>query len=161
MIERRIERTASGKLRLRLPSEERRLLRSVSEEIRLVVEDDPGHPDLRRLFPPAYRDDPDAEAQYRLLVGDGVAAGRAQALETLHATAERDELSTEEAEAWLTALNDARLVLGTRLDVSEELDWDVDPSDPRAPGLAVYAYLSWLQEQLVAALADGVEPERL
>ena len=157
----RIERTRRGDFRLRLPREERRLLRTVSEELLLLLDADPDDPDLRRLFPPAYGVDPDAEAQYRLLVGDGLAAGRARAHHTVRDTAEREVLTAEQADAWLTALNDARLVLGTRLDVSEEMDWDVDPHDPRAPQLAVYAYLSWLQEQLVAALADGVEPERL
>jgi hypothetical protein len=53
-------------------------------------------------------------------------------------------------------LNDLRLVLGTRLDVTEEMDFDLDPSDPSAAELAVYAYLSWLQEQLVEALAAGL-----
>jgi uncharacterized protein DUF2017 len=39
--------------------------------------------------------------------------------------------------------------------VSEETFLDgLDPDDPRAPELALYAYLSWLQEQLVAAI-DG------
>ena len=42
-------------------------------------------------------------------------------------------------------------MLGTQLDVTEELD-DIDPDDPRAPGLAVYAYLGWLEEDVVAAL---------
>ena len=157
----RIERTPRGEFRLRLPREERRLLRTVSAELLVMLDADPDDPDLRRLFPPAYGDDPEAEAQYRLLVGEGLAAGRARALETVRETAARDLLTAEEANAWLTALNDARLVLGTRLDVSEEMDWDVDPDDPRAPHLAVYAYLSWLQEQLVAALAGAVEPELL
>ena len=61
----------------------------------------------------------------------------------------------EEAQAWLTALNDLRLVLGTRLDVSDEsLLEDLAEDDPRAPELALYAYLSWLQEQLVEALSS-------
>jgi hypothetical protein len=49
-------------------------------------------------------------------------------------------------------------VLGTRLDVQEDmlLD-DLRPDDPRASGLAIYGWLSWLQEQLVAALSAGLE----
>ena len=58
----------------------------------------------------------------------------------------------DEADAWLRALNDARLVLGTRLDITEDFDWDGFESTPRAPELALYAYLSWLQEQLVEAI---------
>ena len=42
----------------------------------------------------------------------------------------------------------------TRLDVQEDtFAEELDQNDPRAPALAVYGYLSWLQEQLVAALS--------
>jgi hypothetical protein len=68
-------------------------------------------------------------------------------------TADQTLLTPEEADAWLRALNDLRLVLGTRLDVGEDFDWDaVGPDHPDAQELALYAYLSWLQEQLVEAL---------
>jgi Domain of unknown function (DUF2017) len=51
-------------------------------------------------------------------------------------------------------LNDARLMLGTRLDVSEETDFGaVDPEDPDAQELAVYAFLTFLQGELVEAVA--------
>jgi hypothetical protein len=71
------------------------------------------------------------------------------------ATAGNERLSADEAEAWLRALNDLRLVLGTRLDVQENSLLDrIDSDDPDAAGLAVYAYLSWLQEQLVEALSE-------
>ena len=55
-------------------------------------------------------------------------------------------------------MNDLRLVLGTRLDVrDDELLERVDPADPRAPALGLYAYLSWLQEQLVEALEADLQ----
>jgi hypothetical protein len=125
------------------------------EELRERVDDEPDHPDLRRLFPPAHAEDPDAEAEYRRLVGSQLDAGRQRAVATVEATLARETLSADEAEAWLRVLNDLRLVLGTRLDVTEEMDFDLDPNDPEAAELAVYAYLSWLQEQLVEALAAG------
>ena len=56
----------------------------------------------------------------------------------------------------LRALNDVRLVLGTRLDVQEDTLLDeLGPDESRAQGLAVYGYLTWIQEQLVAALSPG------
>jgi len=152
----RIKRGRSGELRLRLPSDERDLLHLLCEELRERVGDEPDHPDLRRLFPSAHADDPDAEAGFRRLVGRQLANGRERAVETVQATIERETLTAEEGEAWLTVLNDLRLVLGTRLDVSEEMTFDLDPNDPSAAELAVYAYLSWLQEQLVEALAAGL-----
>jgi hypothetical protein len=152
----RIRRGRGGELKLRLPDDERELLHLLCEELRERVDDEPGHPDLRRLFPPAHADDPEADAEYRRLVGRQLASSRGGALETVRATIARETLSPEQAEAWLTVLNDLRLVLGTRLDVTEQMDFDLDPDDPRAHELAVYAYLSWLQEQLVEALALGL-----
>jgi Domain of unknown function (DUF2017) len=155
---RRIERAPNGAIRLRLPEGERALLRTLRAELQSLLDDNPSDPDLRRLFPPAH-DDPEREAEYRGLVGAQLLAGRARALETLERTVDRGSLSADEADAWLRALNDARLVLGTRLDVTQDMDWDeLDPSDPQTRDLAVYAYLSWLQEQLVEALAAGVDP---
>ena len=155
MFSARIFRTADGLVRLRLAPDERALLRSLPQELRELLDDARDEPDLRRLFPPAY-DDAEEEAEYRRLVGDGLLEGKRRALETVARTAEHETLTPAEADAWLTALNDLRLVLGTRLDVSEEalLD-DVSPHDPRAPQLGLYAYLSWLQEQLVEALSPG------
>jgi Domain of unknown function (DUF2017) len=148
----RIRRGRGGEFRLRLPDDERELLQLLAGELRERVEDEPDHPDLKRLFPPAHADDAAAEAEYRRLVGRQLDDRRGSTLDTFRATIDRETLSVEEAEAWLSVLNDLRLVLGTRLDVTEELDWNVDPSDPRAAELGVYAYLSWLQEQLVEAL---------
>jgi hypothetical protein len=148
----RIRRGRGGNLRLRLPDDERELIELLCEELRARVEDEPDHPDLRRLFPPAHADDPEAEAAYRSLVGSQLDAGRERAVATVQATLGSDTLTVEEAESWLTVLNDLRLVIGTRLDVTEEMSFDLAPDDPRAAELAVYAYLSWLQEQLVEAL---------
>ena len=146
----RMQRTKSGEIRLRLPEEEQVLLREIAASTRelLLDGDDPA---LRRLFPPAY-DDPDLDEEYRELTRRQLAAGREQALDHLEATVDRDVLLPNDADLWLRALNDVRLVLGTRLDVTEDLDWNgLSPQDPRAPELALYAYVSWIQEQLVEA----------
>jgi Domain of unknown function (DUF2017) len=147
-----IERTPEGDFHLRLPRAERDLLRHLRAELEQLLDAAPEDPSLRRLFPPAYDDEAD-ESEYRRLMRDELLGGRRRALRVLEETAGRDRLSPDEAQAWLTALNDLRLVLGTRLDVSEETFLDgLDPDDPRAPELALYAYLSWLQEQLVEAI---------
>jgi hypothetical protein len=122
------------------------------EQLQELLDAAPDDPRLRRLFPPAYEDEAD-EAEYRGLMGDELAAKRRRALLVLEETVDHDRLSPDEAQAWLTALNDLRLVLGTRLDVGEDtLLHGLDPSDPRAPEYALYGYLSWLQEQLVEAI---------
>ena len=144
-----LERTPDGGVLLRLSPEERALLAGLAAELRSQLDGEPREPSLRRLFPPAYADEQDERA-YRELAGGGLLDGRRQALELLAATATSDRLSAEEADAWLRALNDLRLVLGTRLDVQEGTLLD----SPQTPELAIYGYLSWLQEQLVAALSD-------
>jgi hypothetical protein len=149
-----IERTREGDFRLRLPQPERDLLRHLRAELEQMLDAAPEDPSLRRLFPPAYDDEAD-ETEYRRLMRDELLGGRRRALQVLEETAGRDRLNAGEAQAWLTALNDLRLVLGTRLAVTEETFLDgLDPDDPRAPELALYAYLSWLQEQLVEAIGS-------
>jgi hypothetical protein len=55
------------------------------------------------------------------------------------------------------ALNDLRLVLGTRLEVSEDMDEEpFAPDDPRASAFAVYRYLSELQWMVVEALSAAL-----
>ena len=145
----RFHRTANGQIRLRLPPHERGILRELARTTRAQIADTADDPALRRLFPPAY-DDPELDREYQQLTRAQLTTGRERALDLLQETVDRDVLSPQEADAWLRALNDARLVLGTRLDVTEDFDWDaLDPSEPRAPDFALYAYVSWIQEQLV------------
>jgi hypothetical protein len=147
-----IERTPDGDFRLRLSEGERELLRGLPAELRALLEQAPGDPDLRRLRPPAYEDDAESEAEFQRLVGDGLDSERDAALRLLEETAGRERLSAEELDAWLRALGDLRLVLGTRLDVTEETyERPIDSGDPQAYELSVFAYLTWLQEQAVEA----------
>jgi hypothetical protein len=147
------ERGDGGGVELRLSRDERSLLAGLAAELRALLDGTPDDPSLRRLFPPAYDDDDDERA-YRDLMGSELLDGRRAALELVAETLDRDRLSAEEAGTWLRALNDLRLVLGTRLDVQEDtFAAELRSDDPRAPALAVYAYLSWIQEQLVEALS--------
>ena len=148
-----MRRTADGGVELQLGNEERALLLGLAAEVRSLLDDVPDDPALRRLTPPAYEDEADERA-YRDLMGGELLDGRRDALELLARTAGQERLTADEADSWLRALNDLRLVLGTRLDVqedtfAEEPDWN----DPRGQALAVYGYVSWLQEQLVEALS--------
>jgi len=120
-------------------------------------------PVLARLFPDAYADDPEAAGDFRRYTEPGLRARKhaaaTQALAVLDRPPEgrRRErvLSADESMAWLGAINDLRLALGTRLGVEE--DWAeqlaaLDDGDPRALLLAIYDWLSWLQETLVRSL---------
>ena len=73
----------------------------------------------------------------------------------MEATLADPELTEEQLSAWLGAVNDLRLVLGTRLDVSEE-PLDIEADDPDAPAYAVYEYLGFLLSEVVDALTEGL-----
>lgn len=152
----RVKRVRGGRFALRISGAERDVLRSLPAQLRqLITGHDVGaNPDLRRLFPTAYPDDPEKAAEYDAMVRDDLVAQRLAAIDVMERTIDSDRLSEEELLAWLSSINDLRLVLGTRLDVAEDLsELDVTADDPRAESLALYAYLSILEEDAVSALS--------
>jgi hypothetical protein len=153
MGKRSIKRDRKGGYTLHLPPEERELIRSLPAQFREVLQTN--DPDLRRLFPPAYTDDDDANDEYRRLMREELLEGKLAALEIVEQTAGADHLTGEQLEGWLGALESLRLFLGTQLDVSEETyAQELDPDDPSTLALALYGYLSWLQEEAVEALSS-------
>ncbi|MEV5692617.1 DUF2017 domain-containing protein [Micromonospora globbae] len=149
--------------------DEVRVLRKVASEVVGLLTDGFDHSDpvVGRLFPEVYPDDPRSTADFRRYTeGDLKTAKIDQAGAILAAlpgeTGGEVRLDAEAAEAWLRALNDARLAMGVRLeikdgtDLGEELDEAVaeDPTSSRVFQLSVYAYLGYLQESLLNALID-------
>jgi hypothetical protein len=89
----------------------------------------PDDPVLRRLLPDSSLDDPEQAAEFRRLAGSGVRDAKVAAidsvLEDLALLRRQDGgvvVAPERAQAWLTALNDCRLALGTLLAVGEDDD---------------------------------------
>ncbi len=152
---RRVRRSRKGGFDLRLPESERQLVASLVGQLRSVLtgDDVAVDPGLRRLFPSAYADDAARDAEYREMVHDDLLTARLGALDVVEATVEAANVDEAQLLAWMGAINDLRLVLGTRLDVSEETAFDADPDDPEAPALAVYQYLSFLLESIIDALS--------
>ena len=112
-------------------------------------------PDVARLFPAAYPDDAEAAAEYDRLVRDDLVAQRLDAIRIVRETVDAQRLDEAQLSSWCGALNDLRLVLGERLGVTEDLYADgIDPRNPRAPQLELYAWLTWLQAHVVDALAS-------
>jgi len=123
--------------------------------------DPPDDPVLARLLPAAYRDDPDAAGDFRRYTDADLRAGKranAQAvLDTLPEEGGRIDLDRDQADQWLSTLNDMRLALGTALGVTEDTDLDdADADDPQLQMLSIYGWLGWLQESLISCL----EPRR-
>lgn len=152
IFSRRVRRTRRGDFEIRLPDNERQLLTTVVPQLRALLDGDLADPGLRRLFPTAYPDDPERDEEYQRLVRDDLADRRRAAVNTVLATLDRTRLDEAELLAWMSAVNDLRLVLGTRLDVSEDMDLTPDPRDPNGPALALYLYLGQLLESIVAEL---------
>jgi len=126
------------------------------EEVRAELDDDaidePG-PHLRRLFPVAHASDESIDRAYQDLVHNDLVRTRREALETVMATARQDELDRATLESWLSGLNIVRLVIGTRLDVSEDVLPEIDADDPNLPMWALYEFLGILVGMIVDALA--------
>ncbi|MDP9341342.1 MAG: DUF2017 domain-containing protein [Actinomycetota bacterium] len=153
----RIRRTRRGDFELRLPGAERDVLRSLPSQLRVVLRS--GDPALERLFPPAYAEDARLEEEYRGLVREDLVVTRETSLDVMASTIDATRLDEEQVLAWLSAINDLRLVLGTRLDVTEDLyETGLPENDPRTVPFAIYSYLGWLEEQVVLALASGLDP---
>ncbi len=152
----KVVRKRAGEYVLRLSRTEREVLRSLPGQLRELLEND--DPSTRRLFPPAYADDAERNEEFDALVREELVNERVKALELMEETIDADRLDEEQIAAWLGVLNDVRLVLGTMLDVTEEMyDRGVPRDDPRAEGFELYLYLGWLQEQVVASMAAELE----
>lgn len=121
---------------------------------------------LRRLLPNAYADASDA-SEFRRYT-EATLRGKKQA----HAVSMRIHLKSavdgvvdldhQEANNWLGAINDVRLALGVRLKVESNTSEDLEllaPDDPLRAVYAVYGWLGWLQESLLAALLDDASDD--
>jgi hypothetical protein len=123
-------------------------------------------PALDRLLPTANRQDDEVAAEFRRLTETGLRQRKAAALESSAELLRGDDklrLDDGEAQAFLKALTDVRLVLGERMGLRTDDDVDVleasadalDPDDPLLYALAVYDFLTWLQETLASSMLDG------
>ncbi|MGW4030409.1 DUF2017 domain-containing protein [Streptomyces sp. NPDC004838] len=149
----------------------------------------PADPALARLFPDAYAD-PEADhgdredqedneelqaasAEFRRFTERDLRSGKREnalavvrALDSLGTVGEGEavlELTPDDSRCWLGALNDLRLTIGTRLEVTDDDGGDAEgadagglyrlpDSDPRKPMVMAYLWLGVLQETLIDTL---------
>ncbi|WP_075734905.1 DUF2017 domain-containing protein [Streptomyces acidiscabies] len=133
----------------------------------------PSDPVLLRLFPDAYTDPEGTDRQkeqqkeysseFRRFTENDLRAGKREnalavvrSLDALDADGAVLKLTTDDSHKWLGALNDLRLAIGSRLDITAEDDTDVlyhlPDDDPRKPMVMAYLWLGGLQETLVGTL---------
>ena len=174
-------RTVTGKITGRLDPVEQALLRSLIIQLAQLLHatdnseiqdpiaqlvgieelaERPADPALLRLFPDAYRDDQSAANDFRRYTQAGLRAKKTSRADEVVAILDRAdnkiELSAEEAEIMLAVMNDTRLVLASRLGLTDELSLDqllVEEADQGGPA-HLYEWLTWLQETLVRAITQ-------
>jgi uncharacterized protein DUF2017 len=154
----RIEPEITGVL-IELTPMERRLLSTLLTQYDELVHDQlddsdlADDPALARLFPKAYPDDDEAAAEFRRYTRDGLverkSANSGLIAAALMASSDEERITVvrDDAEHWLPALTDLRLVLAERLGIHQ--DGDPLPENELA---GVYEWLGELQWALVEAL---------
>ena len=116
-------------------------------------------PALARLFPVAYEDAEQAEEYRRFTYTElhsAKIAGLEQLSRQLSEMAPDIVLDDDSAHVWLAALNDLRLVIGSRVGITEDNGEALESlplEDMRAVLYGLYVLLTSLQESLVEALA--------
>jgi hypothetical protein len=151
-LDRSITPADDGRFRLRWSDADRALVRTLSDELDAALEGDDDA--LVRLFPPAYGTDETRSREYAALARQELIDSRRAALATVERALDEPELTEDELNALMRAVNDVRLVLGTQLDVSEEDTRRRDPDDPDAGRWAAYERLTRMLGQIVAALSS-------
>ncbi|QKW50121.1 DUF2017 domain-containing protein [Streptomyces buecherae] len=132
----------------------------------------PSDPALARLFPDAYggpgaADDERtraAAAEFRRFTENDLRARKrddalamVRGLDALGSGGAVLELGPDSSRQWLGALNDLRLAIGARLEVSDDDEeaselYTLPDSDPRKPMVMAYLWLGGMQESLIETL---------
>ena len=114
---------------------------------------------LRRLLPDFVKEPRDGEAANGALrslhepqIIDAKIAAAQRLIDTLPPGGGGVELTEEDANIWIAAVNDIRLALGTILGVGPDLPDRLPAEHPMAAHLEVYQWLTVLQEYLVLGL---------
>ncbi|HUY55210.1 MAG TPA: DUF2017 family protein [Candidatus Nanopelagicaceae bacterium] len=143
----------SGELiEVRVGRRERQALAKILERLEPMLEES------RWTNSRAYEDDAEEE-EFQRLVGSDLEQARADDLAVVRSALEADvpiRLDVEQTWRWLRSLNFLRLALAERLGIEED-GWEekYSPREHRRPPLATLHLLSWVQEELVEALASG------
>ena len=144
-----------GGWRITLDDEERKLLVRLMGELRALLTGPDDNELLRRLFPVAYPEDEEKEAEYQRLMREELVASRLAAIESVSRTIDpagdraRQLLDEGETIALMQSINAIRLVLGSMLGITD--DESADSAD--SPEHHLYDFLSWLLEWTVRSLS--------
>ena len=145
-----------GGWRINLDDDERNLLLRLMDELQALLTGPDDNELIRRLFPVAYPDDEEKEAEYQRLMREELVASRLAAIESVARTVEpthaKDLLDEGETIAFMQSINAIRLVLGSMLGITDDDSADA-ADDADSPEHHLYDFLSWLLEWTVRSLS--------
>ncbi len=147
-----------GGWRINLDVEERNLLLRLMAELQALITGPDDNELLRRLFPVAYPEDEEKEAEYQRLMREELVASRLAAIESVSRTIEPANakvlLDEGETIAFMQSINAIRLVLGSMLGITDDESAD-EAEDTDSPEHHLYDFLSWLLEWTVRSLSPN------
>jgi hypothetical protein len=152
-----VESLGDGAFRINLSEDERETMLRFVDQLEEVLTAEHTDPRLRRLFPTAYHEDPDLDAEYQGYMRDELSQSRASSIATVREIlGSENPIAESQLYAFMMVLNSLRLVLGTLLGVSEDEDTDdIEEEDPSFGQAQLYGYLGWLLEWTVDTLSNG------
>lgn len=140
---------------LHFETEDRDLLIHLMGELRELLTGPGDDPLLDRLFPEAYPEDAEKEAEYQRLMRGELVESRVAAIDSVTTALGPDGppvLTEGETFAFLQSINAVRLVLGSMLGITD--DESADKADERdTPEHHLYDFLSWILEWTVRSLS--------
>lgn len=149
-----VRRQADGTYLLVLDPGNREALSSLLGELDDLLELAPDDPSLHRLHPTAYHEDPERDFEYQLLAGDELRTKRRATIDAVRESLHQDALTEGELWGWLQALNALRLVVGTRLELDDDVHEppELTPDHPDAALWDVYGFTTQVQYFVIEAL---------
>jgi len=134
--------------------QERRVVALALQLVEGVDATDTDDPAAARLNYRAHPDEPEADERFRRLTAQLLDDARAEDRRRFADTLRQDRLDIEEAEAWIRVIGEARLVLASRLGITED-GWE-DGMDPAtaSPQMLLLHVLGQVQDGLVQALLE-------
>jgi hypothetical protein len=173
--------TPDGRVLARFDEAERTILLSLSHQFSELLAQSGtapsgGDPAIARLFPDAYRDDPEASDEFRRFTRQDLAAAKIAAASTVQealagapaggsasagSTGDGIVLDAAAGWSWLRHLTDVRLTIAARLGIVDDphaFDDDPDPdllSEDDLLARSVFDWIGYVQELLIGALEDA------
>lgn len=142
---------------IHLESDERDLLVRLMGELKELLTGPEDNVLIGRLFPEAYPDDEEKEAEYQRLMRDELVESRLASINSVTNTLGPEGpslLNESEVFAFLQSVNAIRLVLGSMLGITDDESADeADEKDTSEHDL--YDFLGWILEWTVRSLSPS------